>query len=245
MAMLPADLQQAESQALAALLAALASRARGRWSVEWRFEGLRLLPVALRFCRSLLAAGQAPRLVFPDAGACALARRDGSDLAERIADFRGQQRRSAAGAEGDGGSAGEGGAEPGAELLLAVAPASPDYEEFEQLCSDHRGPVVMLNGRLEDAAVGIGSVARERRRGFVAEWQAAYVLQPLGGSALRRAYPGPWELYRQDSDGFRLAASFEQKPDADARAEALAGEGGVGVGGNLRSLEGFIEGLRS
>jgi hypothetical protein len=231
--MLPADLRQAESQALAALLAALPSGGRGRWSVDWRFEGLRLLPVALRFCQALLEAGQATRLVFPDAGACALAKRDAPGLAERIGDFRGQQRRSA---ESDGG---------GADLLLAVAPAMPDYEEFEQLCAAHRGPVAMLNGRLEDAAVGIGSVARERRRGFVAEWQAAYVLQPLAGSALRRAYPGDWELYRQDADGFRLAARFEQKPDAEAQAEALAGEGGVGIGANLRSLETFIEGLRS
>jgi hypothetical protein len=231
--MLPVDLRQAESQALAALLAALPSTGRGRWSVDWRFEGLRLLPVALRFCQSLLEAGQQPMLVFPDAGACALAKRDAPDLAGRISDFRGQQRRSADPAEAAG------------DLLLAAAPAMPDYEEFEQLCAVHRGPVVMLNGRLEDAAVGIGSVARERRRGFVAEWQAAYYLQPLAGSALRRAYPGSWELYRQDPDGFRLAASFEQKPDAEAQAEALAGEGGLGVGGNLRSLETFIEGLRS
>ena len=241
--MLPADLRQAESQALAALLAALPSVERGRWSVDWRFEGLRLLPVALRFCQALVDAGQAPRLVFPDAGACALAKRDAPELAASITDFRGQQRRSGTSGAADGAAddAGEG----RTDLLLAVAPALPDYEEFEQLCGTHRGPVVMLNGRLEDAAVGIGSVARERRRGFVAEWRAAYYLQPLAGSALRRAYPGAWELYRQDAEGFRLAAQFEQKPDAEAQLEALAGEGGPGMGANLRSLETFIEGLRS
>jgi hypothetical protein len=43
--------------------------------------------------------------------------------------------------------------------------------------------VVTLNGRLEDAAVGIGSVARERRRGFGAQWQAAYELRPFADSA--------------------------------------------------------------
>ncbi len=249
MAMLPADLRQAESQALEALVQALPSSERGRWSVDWRFEGLRLLPLALRFCRSLLDAGLSPRLVFPDAGACALAKRDGPDLAGRITDFRGQLRRSAQAGEATAadGAAADGAAEDDTtpELLLAVAPAMPDYEDFEQLCAAHRGPVAMLNGRLEDAAVGIGSVARQRRRGFVAEWQAAYLLQPLAGSALRRAYPGEWELYRQDADGFRLAARFDQKPDADAQAEALAGEAGVGVAGNLRSLETFVEGLRS
>ncbi|MCU0530019.1 MAG: DUF1995 family protein [Cyanobium sp. Prado107] len=241
--MLPADLREAENQALTALLEALPSAARGHWSVDWRFEGLRLLPVVLRLSRSLLEAGRSPRIVFPDAGACALARRDAPDLAERIADFRSQQRRSAEAAGSDSDADGDAAASP--ELLLAVAPALPDYEEFEQLCAAHTGPVAMVNGRLEDAAVGIGSVARERRRGFVAEWQAAYFLQPLEGSALRRAYPGGWELYRQDADGFRLVAHFDQKPDAEAQAQALAGEGGVGVAGNLRSLDAFIEGLRS
>ena len=61
----------------------------------------------------------------------------------------------------------------------------------------------MLNGRLEDAAVGIGSVARERRKGFVASWQQAYWLQPLEGGALMRCFPDDWRLYRQDPDGYR------------------------------------------
>ena len=212
--MLPADLRSAEAQALEALLAALPSQARGRWSVDWRFEGLRLLPVALR-------------LVFADAGGAALARRDAPELAEQIVDFRGQ-------------SAGQ-----STPLLLAVAPAPPDYNDFEQLCAGCSGSVVMLNGSLEDAAVGIGSVARERRRGFLSQWQPAYALQPLDGSALRFAFPGPWELYRQDPDGFRLAATFEQRPDLEMQLAALAGENGPGLAGNLRALDAFVEGLRS
>jgi hypothetical protein len=101
--------------------------------------------------------------------------------------------------------------------------------------------VVLLNPALEDAAVGIGSVARQRRRGFLSLWQAAYALIPQGGSALRRAFPGPWELYRLDPDGYRPAAQFEQKPDGEQQAEAL-GEGGAAAG--LRSLGQLIEGLQ-
>jgi hypothetical protein len=235
--MLPADLRSAEAQALEALTAALPAAQRGRWSVEWRFEGLRLLPVALRLCGALLEAGAPARLLFPDAGAAALARRDAPDLADHITDFRGQMRRAA--------SADTPAGEAAPDLLVAVAPAQPDYEDFEQLCATHSGTVVMLNGTLEDAAVGIGSVARERRRGFLAAWQPAYALQPLEASALRFAFPGPWELYRQDADGFRLAARFDQKPDLEAQVQALAGEQGAGVGGNLRVLDAFIEGLRS
>jgi hypothetical protein len=240
--MLPGDLKAAESQALEALQAALAAEAAGRWTVEWRFEGLRLLPPALRLCQALQQTGHAVRLLFPDAGAGALARRDAPELAGCIGDFRSELRRQA---EAKGGDAAGAASEGPVELLLAVAPGQPDYDDFAQLCAAHRGPVVLLNGTLEDAAVGIGSVARERRRGFLAQWQAAYQLQPLEGSALRRSFPGDWELYRQDPDGFRLAARFDQKPDSEAQLQALAGGEGLGVGGNLKVLDAFIEGLRS
>ena len=238
--MLPADLRSAEAQALEALLAALPTQARGRWSVDWRFEGLRLLPVALRLAAALQAAGHPLRLIFADAGAAALARRDAPDLATLIADFRAQHGQSAETVSADQAAA----LQP-APLLVAVAPSPPDYGDFEQLCAGHAGPVVMLNGSLEDAAVGIGSVARERRRGFLSQWQPAYGLQPLEGAALRFAFPGPWELYRQDPDGFRLAATFDHRPDLEMQMAALAGEGGAGLAGNLRVLDAFVEGLRN
>ncbi len=227
--MLPADLAAAEAQARDALLAALGADVNGRWTVEWRFEGLRLLPLALRLARQLVVAGREPRLVFADAGAAALAKRDGPDLAERCADFNSLLR--------------EQGQETSQGLLLAVAPSPAEYGDFERLCQQHRGAVVTLNGRLEDAAVGIGSVARQRRRGFVAQWQAAYCLQPLAEGVLRRSYPEQWQLYREDVDGFRLANQFERRPDGEQIAEALAGEAGLGLAGNLRALNELIDGL--
>ena len=166
--------------------------------------------------------------------------REAPGLAEQIVDFRGQMRQAGEQGAGDGGDA-----EQTPPLLLAVAPAPPDYVDFEQLCAVHAGCVVMLNGSLEDAAVGIGSVARDRRRGFLSQWQPAYALQPLEGAALRFAFPGPWELYRQDPDGFRLTASFDQRPDLEMQMEALSGEGGAGLAGNLRALDAFVEGLRN
>ncbi len=227
--MLPADLAAAEAQARDALLAALEADVNGRWTVEWRFEGLRLLPLALRLARQLVAAGRELRLVFADAGAAALAKRDGPDLAERCADFNSLLR--------------EQGQETSQGLLLAVAPSPAEYGDFERLCQQHRGAVVTLNGRLEDAAVGIGSVARQRRRGFVAQWQAAYCLQPLNEGVLRRSYPDQWQLYREDVDGFRLTEQFERRPDGEQIAEALAGEAGLGLAGNLRALNELIDGL--
>jgi len=229
--MLPADLQAAEAQTREALAAALAAQSAGRWSIDWRFEGLRLLPPVLRLLAHLLEQGQAVTLLFTDAGGAALARRDAPELADAVLDFRQLQQRQQQ--------------QPSQGLLLVMNPSAADYETFEALCQAHQGAVVMVNGRLEDAAVGIGSVARERRRGFVATWQNAYWLQPLEGGALRFACPGPWEIYRQDPDGHRLVATDEQKPDAEAIALALSGDAGTSVAGTLRAVDALLEGLRN
>jgi hypothetical protein len=241
--MLPPDLRSAEAETLTAVRSALAAEPRGRWTVEWRFEGLRLLAPALRLAGDLLTeAGRGGRLLFADEGAAALARRESEILAPRIASYGDERRR-----QGDdsGVNSGEGGGEGGSEgLLLLVAPSQTEYDLVEALCGAHRGAVVLLNPNLEDAAVGIGSVARQRRKGFLSTWQTAYSLLPDAESALRRAHPGEWELYRLDPDGYRLVRSFERRPDGESRAEALAGEAGGGLAGQLRGLNDLLEGLQ-
>ena len=229
--MLPPDLRSAEAETLTAVRSALAAEPRGRWTVEWRFEGLRLLAPALRLAGDLLTeTGRGGRLLFADEGAAALARRESEILAPRIASYGDERRR-----QGEAG--GEG-------LLLLVAPSQAEYDLVEALCGAHRGAVLLLNPNLEDAAVGIGSVARQRRKGFLSTWQTAYALLPDAESALRRAHPGEWELYRLDPDGYRLVRSFERRPDGESRAEALAGTGGVGLAGQLRGLNDLLEGLQ-
>jgi hypothetical protein len=231
--MLPADLHAAEQQLRLALRSALAADPNGRWTAELRFQGLRILPVALRLAEDLRADHPALRLLFPDAGAAALARRDAPQLAEALGSYGDERRR-----QGQGPDA------VAADLLILVAPAQTEYEEVEALCEQHRGPVVLLNPALEDATVGIGSVARQRRRGFLSLWQSAYALVPQAASALRRAHPGEWELYRLDPDGFRPVATFERKPDAEEQERALAGGAEPGLGANLRALGDLIEGLQ-
>jgi hypothetical protein len=229
--MLPSDLRQAESQALSALHSALAGGGRGRWTVELRFEGLKVLPLALRLAPPLRERQPTLRILFPDAGAMALARRDGRALAPLISSLGDHRRRQEAGEDLDA-------------LLLIVQPGPSDYGLVEEVCEAQAGPVVLLNPTLEDAGVGIGSVARSRRKGFLAQWQAAYSLRPFPDSALRRAHPGDWELYRLDPDGFRLAASFPRKPDAEEQATALGGDGERGLGQPLRSLGDLIDNLQ-
>lgn len=239
--MLPPDLRTAEAETLEALRSALAADPRGRWTVELRFEGLRLLAPVLRLAAALEAETVPLRLLFPDAGAAALARRDGPALSERIASFADQLRRQ--GGEGD-----EQPSESDA-LLLLVGASQADYEEVEALCQAHRGPVVLINPGLEDAAVGIGSVARQRRRGFLALWKAAYALIPLGATALRRRHPDDWELYRLDPDGYRLVGRFDHRPDAEEQETALAAGApagtAAGLAATLRSVDRLLEGLQN
>lgn len=225
--MLPPDLFSAEAQMREAVVAALADGNAGRWTVELRFEGLRLLPVALRLLQNLVADGGEVGLLCADMGATALARRDAPELAARIASFGDQIRRQAAG--------------PSEGALLLLGAGQADYDQVQTLCADHRGPVVLLNAALEDAAVGIGSVARQRRRGFLSQWQAAYALIPQEGSALRRAFPGDWELFRLDADGYRLASTFERRPDGEQQATALGSPAASG----LQALEELLEGLQN
>lgn len=239
--MLPSDLRQAEAQALQALASALASGDNGRWTVELRFEGLRLMPLALRLVEALQAEGHPLKVLFADAGATALARRDYAQLAPLIASLADHRRlqedpQRQESAEGQGAGS--------APLLVLVGPSPSDYELVEALCLAHRGAVVLINPTLEDAAVGIGSVARGRRKGFLAQWQTAYALQPFAASALRRAHPGDWELYRLDPDGFRLAARFATKPSGEEQAEALSGEPSGGLQQQLRALGDLIDNLQ-
>ena len=221
---LPADLAAAEAELLTALESALASQSKGRWTLDLRFEGLRLAPVALRLQRQLDQPERRCKLLFADAGATALAKRDAPDQADAITSVSDCYR-------------GELPAE--SSVLICVTPGPPDYDEVETLCDKFAGPVVLLNGRLEDAAVGIGSVARERRRGFMAQWQSAYTLQLLNAAALRHAHPGDWHIYRLDPDGYRLAGSQESKPAPEELDELLSGAAAAG----LRSVDRFMREL--
>ena len=228
---LPADLATAETSLQEALKAALESGSAKRWGASLRFENLRVLPVACRLAHSLNGSGYAVTMLWPDAGAAALARRDAPELAESILDFRQWMACS--------------NEDTSETLLLAVMPQPADYEDFVGVCEAHSGSIVMLNGRLEDAAVGIGSVARERRRGFVASWQQAYWLQPLEGGALMRCYPADWHVYRSDPDGYRQISVEDNRPDPETLAALLADESADGIKQQLATVDRFLDGLRN
>ncbi|NBW62635.1 MAG: DUF1995 family protein [Synechococcaceae bacterium WB4_1_0192] len=155
--MLPADLRTAEAEALGAVLAALSAGAKGLWTVEFRFEGLRIMPVALRLLAALTPRYPDLRLLFPDAGATALAKRDAPDQAAQLSSLSDLMRLQQA----DGGSDG---------ILLLVAPTPADYDEVEQVCAQHRG-------------VGPASRCRTAGGGPLQLWRRSV---PAGGGSLHR-----------------------------------------------------------
>ena len=228
-ATLPADLMAAEAAALDALLHALGHEQGNRWTVTWRFEGLRLLPVVIRFTNALREAGLDPVIAWPDAGAAALAQRDAPELAAACCSLMDLKRGRFADAND--------------RLLVAIAPQPSDYEELESVTEAWAGPVAMLNGRLEDAAVGIGNVARTRRRGFVSTWQVAYWLEPLAHGAVQRQCPGPWWVFRRDPDGHRAVGSFESRPEPEDIEACLYGEGAE-LERQVGAMDRFLNDLR-
>ena len=77
---LPADLAAAELDLQRAVLDAIGAVPSRRLAASLLFEGLRLLPIALRLGSALKQAGLQPTLLWPDAGAAALARREAPEL---------------------------------------------------------------------------------------------------------------------------------------------------------------------
>jgi hypothetical protein len=226
---LPADLVQAEAMTLASLKQALSDRQQRRWTVTWRFEGLRLLQPALRLAKALETAGHEVVLGWPDAGSTALAQRESPELAAYCFALKDLMLPSDP--------------EIAARMLLVIGPQPSDYEMVEQICNNWQGAVVLLNGKLEDAGVGIGSVARGRRKGFLSIWRSAFHLEPLAEGALLQTEKEMWHLFKADPDGYRFLGTMPSKPDAEAIEMALNGDRDS-LGRQLGAVDRFIEDLR-
>ena len=215
---------------LASLKQALSDRQQRRWTVTWRFEGLRLLQPALRLATALETGGYEVVLGWPDAGSTALAQRESPELSAHC--FALKDLVSSSDPEMTG------------RTLLAIGPQPSDYEMVEQICNSWQGAVILLNGKLEDAGVGIGSVARGRRKGFLSIWRSAFHLEPLAEGALLQTEKEMWHLFKADPDGYRFLGTMPSKPDAEAIGMALNGESDS-LGRQLGAVDRFIEDLRS
>tara|TARA_Y100001968_G_C19192164_1_gene635723 strand:+ start:203 stop:832 length:630 start_codon:yes stop_codon:yes gene_type:complete len=197
---LPKDLYEAENRLYVSLKEYIKVEGIGKSliSANLKFEGLRLNPILYRLSTRLNDEGIMNNLIWPDMGATALAKRDMSDIANNIFSIK------------DYFKLPEG---YNKQIVIIASPQPYDIEEFENLCSKLDTLVLMINGRLEDPAVGIGTVGRERRKRFNNSWRNIYSLEPLERCALMHEYPNKWNLFRSDLDGYRYCKSFDQRPD--------------------------------
>ena len=195
---LPADLEEAEINVYDSIQSYFLSNSDQSFlSINLKFEGLRLNPIIFRLSSKLTKIKYENILLWADAGGAALAKRDNPELANKIYTFKEFINSS----------------DLINSILLVCSPQPYDIEMFEQVCSHAKSTVIMLNGKLEDPIVGIGSVGREMRKRFAEKWQVVYFVQPLSLGALSKKFPNDWDLFKLESNGYSFVKSFEKRPD--------------------------------
>ncbi len=204
---LPYDLSEAENQAFHSLERILKNQNSSRISITYKFEGIRISPVAQRLYERLKIVNPNILFLWPDAGSTALARRDSPDNSSKIFSFKEI-------IEGKY-------SESSNSVYLTIAPKAFDYEVFYKLCNTPNQAIIMLNGSLEDTSIGIGSVGRERRKEFISNWLTAYWVEPVVNGALIRMYPSDWKLFKLIEDKYNLIDTYTSKPNSETIQEAL------------------------
>ncbi len=206
MTQLPTSIEKAIEQAKGATTAAI-NDGHKLLQIELVFPeiALQAQSIAREFIPILEEIDTPLKVLFPDAGSAALAKRDWGETSCRITDI------------GTSRSPVENRIEPDDQQFLVVSPSAVEVAQVEQL-SHIAGdrPVILLNPRLEDVAtIGIGYAARQLRERFISKIESCYYLQPLDGAALYRCYPSVWEVWLEGDDGYQCIASEPTKPVGD------------------------------
>lgn len=203
MAELPKTLEEAIAQSKEATKAAIAD-GYTRIQVELIFPeiGLQSHSIAWQFISLFEDLGSGLKVMFPDAGAAALARRDWGQMPFKIEDI-GLGRRPV-----------DEKIQPEDRVFLLVAPSSVEVVQVEKLCAAAGDrPVILLNPRMEEAgAVGIGYAGRAMRERFLNTLESCYYLRPFEGAAILRCYPSSWQVWLETGNDYKLIAEVPQRP---------------------------------
>ncbi|MEO0769560.1 MAG: DUF1995 family protein [Cyanobacteria bacterium J06649_4] len=205
---IPTTLPEATEQAKAATQAALQNGIT-RLQVDMAIPELKHQPIAKQFLD--IFEGQQFKVLFPDAGAAALARRDWENPEFVI---RGLGELAAP-------------VDPDDDSYLVVNPSSIEVDKVESLCNEAMDrPVVLLNPKLEDlAVVGIGYAARQLRERFLSQIETCYYVRSLDEAALYRCYPGPWQLWKEIAPNeYEHIQDFSSRPSGEDIDRILYGE---------------------
>ena len=195
---LPSDLLEAELNIFESIQSYFLINAEKSFlSISLRFEGLRINPIIFRLSDKLNKSKYDNILLWADAGGAALAKRDNPELANKIFTFKEFLNSS----------------DLLNSILLVCSPQPYDIDMFEKVCSHTNSTVIMINGKLEDPIVGIGSVGREMRKRFAEKWNVVYFVQPLSLGALLKKFPNDWQLFKLNPNGYSFVKSFDKRPD--------------------------------
>ncbi|ASC71388.1 uncharacterized protein XM38_023400 [Halomicronema hongdechloris C2206] len=216
MAGVPRSLEDAIAQAREATAAAI-SNGVPRILVEIVIPELKIMPVAQQFYPVFRQMGLSFKVLFPDAGAAALAKRDWDNPDFTI--------------RGLGEVKGQGTSEEA--VILVVEPSSVEVGTVEALCNEAAGSfVVLLNPKLEDVAtIGIGYAGRQLRQRFLNTLESSYYLRSQQDVVLLRCYPEPWQVWQETAaNQYELLAERPQKPSGEALDRLLSGADDAAAG---------------
>lgn len=198
--------------------------------------------LALEFAQLFAATGLRVKVMFPDTGAAALAKRNWgekpfavTDMGSRFTPIETQI------VEED-------------EMFIVACPSSVEVaraEKLSQLAGDR--PVLFLIPQLEDVAVvGIGLAARQLRDRFIKNIYSCYYLRPLESGAILRCHPSLWQIWLERESGYELATELTSKPmgedlerlmieltnpqTSDGDSESKPGKKKVSLLGNLQKF---------
>ncbi|WP_310488682.1 DUF1995 family protein [Chamaesiphon sp. VAR_69_metabat_338] len=204
MSQLPTTLEESIALAQTATLAAIAA-GHQRITVEIVIPELKSMGLARQFIESFSDRGNALKVLFPDTGAAALAKRDWQDRNFKIDDL------------GSSRSPVEDKIQAEDQLFIAIEPSAVEVAQVEKLCNAAGDrPVILFLPKLEDAAiVGIGYAARQLRDRFLTTLTCAYYIKPLETAAIYRCYPGQWQVWLEGDNDYTLISESPAKPVGD------------------------------
>ena len=210
MSQLPTTLEESIALAQMAALAAIADGYQ-RITIEIAIPELKSMALAQQFITAFTDRGNTLKVLFPDTGAAALARRDWKDINFKIDDL------------GSSRSPVTDKIQAEDRLFIAIEPSAVEVAQVEQLCNAAGDrPVILFLPKLEDAAiVGIGYAARQLRDRFLTTLNTAYYIKPLEAAAIYRCYPGKWQVWLEENDDYILLAERDGKPVGDELDEIL------------------------
>ncbi|MEZ2303514.1 MAG: DUF1995 family protein [Microcoleus sp.] len=210
---LPKDLNEAIAQSRTATSAAL-SDGKTLLQVELVFPeiALQAQSIAAQFVPEFEEMYSGVKVLFPDTGAAALARRDWGKTEFKVTDL------------GSSRTPVEDKIEPEDQLFLLVNPAAIEVPQVEKLyIAAGDRPVIILNPRLEDVAtIGIGYAGRQLRDRFLNKIESCYYIRSLESAVLFRCYPQSWQVWLSKNDDYELISETAQKPVGDDLDRILA-----------------------